>query len=412
MSSNNKKVFSRALPVALVAVMFAIVVALSGCGSVGTTDKATDSGSLGVSSQSTSGGIGWSASDISGSSSGSYSSSKSSSADVESVAESYVDAESADNGAGGANGSEGDGKGWDLSGQKIVYTATMKLETTEYDKAHASLKELIETHHGFISSENESQASYKSTAKVLNITVRVPAEEYEAFVAEAGDVATMTSFSSKADNVTRQYSETQSIISSLEVQEKRLLELEAQAANVDELLDIEDRLQEVRSDLMIQRNSLSKLDTDISYSTITITLSDVKESGSATPSVREGLGERLGSGAAEAWDDFVEGFEDFLVDLVSIWPRLLIAIIVIVVVVALIVKRSKKVKAEREAMAANLFGEGAAGVVEGAESAVVEGAAEVATEGADAAVPVVEFVEEDVSTIEEVVEEIAESKGE
>ena len=141
----------------------------------------------------------------------------------------------------------------------------------------------------------------------------------------------------------------QSLIESLEVQEKRLLELEAQAANVEDLLDIEDRLQSVRSNLTIQRNALSRLDTDVSYSTVMITLTDVSETGS-TPSVREGLGESLGSGAVEAWDDFVEGLEDFLVDVVSVWPQLLITIAIVVLIIVLLVKRSKKVKAERERM--------------------------------------------------------------
>ena len=337
-SSNKWPSTKFIVAVLTVAVMFALAIGMSGCGSVApsSNDKVKDDSPV---ASSTNGGTGWSATTL-GVAGDSYST-------KESVADSDMGMVEPEPVA--SNGAQNGDDGWDLSGQKIVYTATMKLQTTEYDKATEGIKGLIEAHHGFISSENVRQVSSKSSAKILDITVRVPAAEYDAFVAEAGDVATVSSFSSEADNVTRQYSETQSLIESLEVQEKRLLELEAQAANVEDLLDIEDRLQSVRSNLTIQRNALSRLDTDVSYSTVMITLTDVSETGS-TPSVREGLGERLGSGAVEAWDDFVEGLEDFLVDVVSVWPQLLITIAIVVLIIVLLVKRSKKVKAERERM--------------------------------------------------------------
>ena len=305
------------------------------------------------SSSSKSKGTGWEANSMISQTTGATGSSASSSSgwDVEEIVESIV-GDSTDTQSNSSDvestpqapQAKAEEKGEWISGtQKIVYTAAVSLETTEFDKAYAGLKALIEQNHGFISKEETAhKTKYHNTE--TSLTVRIPAENFQSFYDNIGTDAVVVSSSSNANNITKQYSETQSKISSLEVQEQRLLELEKGADSVENLLNIEDRLQKVREELTVARNSLSSMDTDVTYSTIDITLIDMSERGS-TPAAQQELGERASSAAQKAWEDFVSDTEDMLVSFISDWPGHLIRIIVlgtVIVIIVIVVRRHNR----------------------------------------------------------------------
>lgn len=232
---------------------------------------------------------------------------------------------------------------------KMVYTASLTISTLEFDKAYNDLKALISENGGFIANEDISNGSRKSAY----ITARIPTENYDGFINNYSSIGTVTNKNSSAENISKRYSDTESRIQSLEVQEKRLLELEAQAANVQEMLDIEDRLQDVRSELLSARNSLSSMDTDVAYSTITIQLQDSSEH-SPIPSEKEGLWERIQYAASEAWSDFTDGCEELLIGIVSNWPAAIILLLIAIVLVVVIRRHSKKAALLESDIAQNL----------------------------------------------------------
>ena len=300
-----------------------------------TTPSSSRTSSTSYSDGSSSEGLGWSANSMVSSSAATTGSSvKNSSYDEEA----YVADEAAPNSSNPepVAQTKDDERGQWLSGnQKIVYSASVVVQTTEFDKAYEDLKALIAQNNGFISKENTSRQS-KTKQPETQLTVRVPAENFQSFYDNIGTAGIVVSSSSDASNITKQYSETQSRISSLEIQEQRLLELEKSAASVEVLLSIEDRLQNVREELTKARNSLSSMDTDVTYSTVDITLLDVSEKGSE-PTAEQGLGERASNAATKAWDDFVDDTEDAIVAFISDWPGHLIRIVILGVVIVIIV---------------------------------------------------------------------------
>lgn len=66
-------------------------------------------------------------------------------------------------------------------------------------------------------------------------------------------------------------------ITALETEESRLLELLAAAANMSDLLEIESRLTEVRTELEKVKSQLRIYENQVSYGTIYLTVSEVKE---------------------------------------------------------------------------------------------------------------------------------------
>ena len=145
-----------------------------------------------------------------------------------------------------------------------------------------------------------------------------------------------------ADDVTLSYVATESRIRALETEEARLLELMAMAKNMEDLLLIEKRLTEVRTELEQVTSQLRLYDNLIDFGTIHLNLQQVTKFTDTTqePTVWQ----RIGSGFLES----LEGIGDFFVE-IFVWivvasPYLAILAVIVIVTVLLVKKASRKHK--------------------------------------------------------------------
>ena len=248
------------------------------------------------------------------------------------------------------------------SSEKLVYTATVSIETVDYSSAKQALKDKAADAGAIVASENESVPGRSAQAPLASgsqggsvavrpnysssdtLTLRVPADNYEPFVESLSEVGTVVSKTSNVDNITKTYTETEAEIESLKTQKKRLMELLKKAEDVDDLLYIEESLQDVRSELAAQKNYLSELDTDVAYSTVTVILRDV--SSQPQPTAELSLPEQLAQAASGAWAAFTGALAALLVGVVGAWPFLLVLIVVVVLAVAIVRRRMRRERSE------------------------------------------------------------------
>ena len=85
---------------------------------------------------------------------------------------------------------------------KIIYTASVSIETTEFDKAVAALESQVQKIGGFVESSNvtgDTQYNSDGTTSIVNrwafYTVRIPCEQFEAFLHETEGFGNVTSTS-------------------------------------------------------------------------------------------------------------------------------------------------------------------------------------------------------------------------
>ena len=237
------------------------------------------------------------------------------------------------------------GAGAGLSNDKIVYTAHVSLETADYAHAKETLRAKVAECGGIVEYETESVPSASDElaagdAAYLDLTVRVPADSYDAFIAALPDVGVVVSKTANADNISRTYAETEAEIESLKVEQKRLQELLAQADDVEDMITIEERLSDIRAELAAQKNYKEELDTDLAYSTVTVTLKDVSSVPAA--SAQESLGDQIAHAAAQGWALFTGMLAALLVGLVTLWPLLVIVAIIVIVILAVAFYRRRK----------------------------------------------------------------------
>ena len=221
-----------------------------------------------------------------------------------------------------------------VAGEKIIYTADIALETKNYDDARAALEQALADAGGWM--ESSSESNYTGEARTLSMTLRVPEANYESFLEAAGQTGSLVNKYQRADDVTAQYTDVAGRIANLEGQRDRLRELQASAATLSDLLDIEAQLSDVEYQLESWQGQLDWYDDQIASCTVTVTLQEVE---TYTPTGGSFL-ERLGTAFAEGWQNFIHGASAVLVLLAGLWPVVLLVAAVVAVVV--IVRRRRR----------------------------------------------------------------------
>ena len=149
--------------------------------------------------------------------------------------------------------------------RKIIYTADLNLESTEFDSASASLLDALAQAGGYVqSSESGGSTEY---GRWVRWSLRVPADQYRSFLTAAENSASRTSLSESTEDVTADYVDVEARLNSLEAQRQRLEELRAQAGNLEDLLAIENQLTQVQYQIESYTGQKRVLDDQITYST-------------------------------------------------------------------------------------------------------------------------------------------------
>lgn len=240
---------------------------------------------------------------------------------------------------------------------KLIYTCDLTIQTTEFDQTVNAVHELIDKFGGFIASEtrNDSdtgwyRSGYVKTNASLSeeLTVRIPAEHYHEFLDALDGNGKILSKNMYVENISRQYSETETTIKSLETQEERLLAMMEQCETVEDMITVEARLSEVQNELKIYRNRLSGMDTDVAYSTINMRINEVLEYTPDKEPIRVlTFGDRLGNTLKETGRGFLRFLEGLLFFVINVLPYLLILAAIVLLIIWL-VKRSHKKNAGKK----------------------------------------------------------------
>ena len=257
---------------------------------------------------------------------------------VESPKEEYVTGDSLNTGTGESIISA------DTVQQKLVRKVWITAETEDLD----ALLQQVDQKIGALGGYAEKREVYNGSASAsrryrhANLTVRIPAQQLSAFVGEVTDISNVTSSTESADDITLSYVATQSRITALETEQTRLLELLAKAENMDDLLRIETRLTDVRTELENVTSHLRLYDNQVNYATIYLELSEVKEYTVVTEP--ETVWQRISEGFAQSLKNLGSFFTELFVLLVVGLPYLVIIAVLVIVLVLFVRLRKKKAR--------------------------------------------------------------------
>lgn len=208
--------------------------------------------------------------------------------------------------------------------RQVIRTFRIKSETREFDKVLGEISKYVEKHKGYFESSSVSDKSLNNRSayyyRTASYTLRIPADSVDAFLSELGGLLNIVDSSSNLTDVSAEYYDLVSRISTLRAQREALEKMFAEATDIDYILKVEARLSDVIMQIEAYETSLNYYKSKIAYSTINITVDEVLTLTEVKP---EGFGEEIARSFKESWQDFSEGCQDFAIGFVYAIPTLL-----------------------------------------------------------------------------------------
>ena len=222
---------------------------------------------------------------------------------------------------------------------KVIRTASLELETREFDSASQALSQITEELGGWFESRRLSQGG----SRYLECVVRVPAENFAAFLERAGQSAHLISCQEDGEDVSEAYYDSEARLATQRTKLDRLQTLLAQAATMEDIIQLENAISETELQIEYLTGSLRRYDSLVSYSTINVSLWEVYRL-SDDEEVPVTFGQRLAAALSLGLRSGVDGIEDFIIGLARNWMSLLVWAAVIAVAVVLLRRWQKKRK--------------------------------------------------------------------
>jgi|GEM_PF-1192417 len=162
--------------------------------------------------------------------------------------------------------------------RKIILNAHINMETEDYAVASAQLREIVIGAGGFV--ENASSYVYLQSDsrdyKRGDFTFRVPFDAYESVKTQIEASGHVLGTSETSRDATTEFFDTESRVNALRAQETSLLGMIEKAVEVSDLILLEQRLSEIRTDIELYQSRMNTIDRQASFSTIIVNLNEVR----------------------------------------------------------------------------------------------------------------------------------------
>ncbi len=208
-----------------------------------------------------------------------------------------------------------------LSGPMVVRTAALALTTREFDTARARLDDILKRHRGYVGELNV--ATPVGNGSTFTATLRVPADQLEATLADLKGLGRVESESQSGQEVTAQYVDLEARLSNARNTEERLTNLLRQrTGKLSDVLAVETEIDRVRGEIEEMEAERKNLANQVTFATITATVSeDYQAQLQVVPATTFG---RLHNAAVEGYRDMVDGVVSTALFLLSYGPSLLL----------------------------------------------------------------------------------------
>jgi hypothetical protein len=157
--------------------------------------------------------------------------------------------------------------------QKIIKTGNLSLVVDNVSQTASKLSEIATSKQGFL--QYSSVNKRDDGTHYGNVTLRVPTKNFEAAMAEIKALANLVENESLGgQDVTEQYTDLEARLKSAQAQEATYLKILDRAQSVEDVLNVERELGNIRMQIESLQGQLKYLGNQTDYSTITVNLSE------------------------------------------------------------------------------------------------------------------------------------------
>lgn len=164
-----------------------------------------------------------------------------------------------------------------VQGDKLVRTASLQVQVDDVEGSSAQARQIAIAAGGMVVSENSSAVPV-STGGVDKqgsrsaMTLSVPSDTLDRVLDELGKLGTTVQRTSAARDVTSQYVDTQSRITTMKAGLDQLRALVGKATDLNQIVSLETEISRRQADLDALQAQLKTLDAKVAMSTVTVTL--------------------------------------------------------------------------------------------------------------------------------------------
>ena len=199
---------------------------------------------------------------------------------------------------------------------KMIYRASMSIETLNYESAAAGLEALVNRLGGYFESSSVYQGGYYSDGflRYGSYTVRIPSAQYEVFLSAVSEEENcrVTHLDRETENVGEAYYDAESRLTTQRITLERLQELLSKASKMEDIITLEDAISNVEYEIERLSSTLNRYDGLIDFATVEVQLEQVARLSDMAEE-EEGLGTRMLRGLKSGMIDFCDGLDAFLV---------------------------------------------------------------------------------------------------
>lgn len=229
--------------------------------------------------------------------------------------------------------------------RKLIQKVNMSVETDDLDVLLSNIEKRISEVSGYIENSNIQNGSAYSNNRYRSatMTIRIPAKSLTSFVTKVSELSNVVSSQKTVEDITLSYVATEGRMKALQAEEARLLEFMSKAETMNDLLTVEKRLTEVRAELETVTSALRVFDNQVNYSTITLSISEVKEYTDVTEP--ETVWERISTGFIKSLKNIGNFFKELFVFIIVASPYLALLALIplsIIAIIKLEIRKSKK----------------------------------------------------------------------
>jgi cytochrome c-type biogenesis protein CcmH/NrfF len=247
------------------------------------------------------------------------------------------------------NKSEGDNSYIDVEedyARKIIKTYEITLETKDYAITRDLIVNAASTIGGYVSDSTEKDTvDYNGKkSRRATFTVRVPSTQVDAYVDTISENASVLSKKLSTQDITTSYYDLQSQLESLVEQEARIKKLMDEATNYTYLMQLDDKLTSIRTQINNINKQIQVYDKSVALSFVHVTLAEVVEY-TEIEEKEPTFVQRMGEAFVGTFKNFWGFCQDLFISVIWMLPTIIIAAIVI----TLLSFHRKKKRAKREA---------------------------------------------------------------
>ena len=206
--------------------------------------------------------------------------------------------------------------------RKIIKTGRIEFLTSDAAKTRALISRTVSQFNGWIS--NESNNRYYDGGEIrYNLTLRVPSKYFDALLDSLSANARKVEYKSiSAQDVTEEFIDIEARLAVKKELENRYKEILKKANSVDEILQVEREIGNLRSDIESIEGRYKYLQNQVAFSTLDITYYEKSESSF-------GFGSKFAEALSDGWHNLLW----FFIGVANLWAFIAIAVIVVYFIV-------------------------------------------------------------------------------